>query len=169
MTRQRIFLRAHRLQTLPCNRLWHKQAPIEYPLHLTSILSPLKPEYIERVQIFASPSRPPKKSKPMSPKREFSPCDHKKLLNGNQLAKLWFLPISIGLLFVVTYPYCSLKLLSVLPARTSLRAFKKSHLEGNISDQTQPAGVDLKRRHFYVREIKNGSVIAPFDHQHLRP
>lgn len=55
-----MFLREHRLQTLPCNRLWHKQSPIEYPLHLTSILSPLKAEYIERVQIFASHPRPPK-------------------------------------------------------------------------------------------------------------
>jgi len=69
-------------------------------------------------------SSTPQKSKPTSPNRDFSPSDHKKLLNGNQLPKLWFLPISIGLLFAVTYPYCSLKLLFVHPARTTLRAFK---------------------------------------------
>jgi len=88
-------------------------------------------------------SSTPQKSKPTSPNRDFSPSDHKKLLNGNQLPKLWFLPISIGLLFAVTYPYCSLKLLFVHPARTTLRAFKSP-----ISKATQTATDTACRRRF---------------------
>lgn len=93
------------------------------------------------------------------------PRDRKKLLSGNQLPKPWFLPISIGLLFVVTYPYCSLKLLSVHPASTNYHAFKKSHLEGNISTP-RLAAVASKTPHFCAIEIKKPhSVIAPFNRQ----